>query len=69
MNDPNKYPEGWDREKVQQVIDHYEQLTEEEAVEELDFFDESRPVTMMAIPNELLPEVRALVAASRKLPS
>jgi hypothetical protein len=35
----NKFPPGWDEERVQRVLDHYEQQTEEEAVVE----DESLP--------------------------
>ena len=61
MNDPNIYPPGWDREKVQRVIDFYENQTDED----YDPDSESSGVTMMAIPNELLPAVRALIATSR----
>ena len=61
MNDPNTYPPGWDREKVQNVIEYYELQT----TEDYDLDSESSGVTMMAIPNELLPAVRALIATSR----
>ena len=61
MNDPNIYPPGWDREKVQRVIDFYENQTDKD----YDPDSESSGVTMMAIPNELLPAVRALIATSR----
>ena len=65
MNDPNVYPPGWDRKRVQRVIDHYEQETDEDAEAELNLAEESGRVTMMAIPSELLSAVRALIAASR----
>ena len=65
MNDPNVYPPGWDRKRVQRVIDHYEQQTDEDAEAELNLAEESGRVTMMAIPSELLSAVRALIAASR----
>ena len=64
MNDPNIYPPGWDREKVQQVIDYYEQQADEEAAAEHETAAEAGKVTMMAIPNKLLPAVRALIAES-----
>ena len=51
----NEFPTGWDEARVQSVIAHYEQQTEEEAVaeDEAAFQDESS--TLMAIPNELVP--------------
>ncbi len=64
MSDPNIYPPGWNRERVQQVIDHYERQTDEEAAAEHEMVAKAGKVTMMAIPNELLPAVRALIAAS-----
>lgn len=33
----NEFPAGWDEEKVREVIAHYEQQTEEEAVAENEF--------------------------------
>ena len=65
MNDPNLYPPGWDRERVQQVIEYYEHQTDDEAAAEHEMAADVSKVTMMAIPNELLPAVRALIAASR----
>ena len=65
MNDPNLYPPGWDRQRVQCVIDHYEHQTDDEAAAEHEMAADVSKVTMMAIPNELLPAVRALIAASR----
>jgi hypothetical protein len=32
--DPNKYPHGLDRQRVQEIIDHYDNQTEEEALAE-----------------------------------
>ena len=65
MSDPNIYPPGWDRERVQEVIDYYEQQTDEEAAADHEVSTDAAKVTMMAIPNELLPAVRALIAGSR----
>ena len=30
----NKYPEGWDAERVQRVLEYYEEQSDEEAVAE-----------------------------------
>jgi hypothetical protein len=56
----NQFPAGWDEARVRSVIDHYENQTEDEAVAE----DEAAfaSSTMMAVPSELVPEVRELIA-------
>jgi len=58
----NRFPTGWNEKMVQEVIDHYENQTEEEALaeDESAFDDPSR--TMMEIPKELVPIVRELIA-------
>jgi hypothetical protein len=54
----NQFPPGWDEARVRDVIEHFENQTEEEAVAEDEAaFDES---TMIAVPSSLVPEVREL---------
>ncbi len=57
----SEFPPGWDQERVQDVIDYYESQTEDEAVaeDEAAFADSTQ--TVMAIPNELVPAVEALI--------
>ena len=62
MNDPNKYPSGWDQERVQRLLQHYEVQTDEEAIAEDEAAFDDPSQTVMAIPNELVPAVRALIA-------
>ena len=62
MKDPNKYPPGWDLERVRRIIQHYESQTDEEAVAEDEAAFEDPTKTVMAIPTELVPTVRALLA-------
>jgi hypothetical protein len=57
-----KFPPGWDEARVREVIAHYESQTEDEQFAEIEAAQESEGVTMMAIPTELVPEVRALLA-------
>lgn len=60
----NKFPAGWDEEKVRQVLAHYEKQTEDEALVE----DEAgmRPAeTVMNVPRNLVPKVRELIAKRR----
>ena len=57
----NEFPPGWDEERVQSIITHYDQQTEDEAVaeDEAAFQDESS--TLMAIPIELVPAVLEMI--------
>jgi hypothetical protein len=42
--DPNVYPRGWDRAKIQALIDHYENQTDDEAIAEMEaaFLEETK---------------------------
>lgn len=64
MNE-QKFPPGWDAARVQEVLAHYECQTEDEQFAEIEAAHESEDVTMMAVPTELVPEVRALLARKR----
>ena len=58
----SKFPEGWDEHRVKRVLDHYEMLTEEEAVAEDEAAWENPSQTFMEIPNDLIPSVREPLA-------
>ncbi len=51
----NKFPPGWNEERVQRVLAHYERQTEEEAVAEYEAAceHEYEGQTIMEIPKEL----------------
>lgn len=57
-----KFPPGWDEERVRKVLEHYEEQTEEEATAEDEAAFEDRDQTFMEVPNELVPEIRSLIA-------
>ncbi len=59
------FPPGWDEERVRQVVAHYETQTEDEQFAEIEAAHNSEGVTLMAVPTELVPEVRALLARKR----
>jgi hypothetical protein len=50
---------------VREVLAHYERQSEDEQFAEIEAALESENVTLMAVPSELVPEVRALLARSR----
>lgn len=57
-----KFPPGWDENRVREVLAHYESQTEDEQFAEIEAAREAEGMTLMAIPTELVPEVRALLA-------
>jgi hypothetical protein len=57
-----KFPPGWDEERVRKVLEHYEVQTEEEAVAEDEATFDDPNQTVMEIPNVLVPAVRELIA-------
>ena len=60
-----RYPPGWDLERVQKVIAHYENQTDDEAVAEDEAPFQDEDFTMIAVPNELVPEVHELLKRKR----
>ncbi len=66
MKDPNKYPPGWDSERVRRLIQHYESQTDEEAIAEDEAAFDDPTKTVMDIPTELVASVRALLAEHAK---
>ena len=56
------YPPGWDQERVQRVLEHYESQSDEEAVAEDEAAFEATTHTTMEVPVDLVPAVRELIA-------
>ena len=63
----NKFPKGWDEERVNKVLAHYEKQTEEEALAEDEAAYEDRTQTTIDVPVELIPAVRELIARHQTL--
>ncbi len=59
------FPPGWDEQRVREVIAHYDDQTEDEQFAEIEAAHEAEQVTLMAVPTEPVPEVRALLARKR----
>lgn len=56
-----KFPAGWDQNRVKKLLTHYEGLSEEEMVAEDEAAYEQPSQTIMSIPTELVPAVRELI--------
>jgi hypothetical protein len=52
---PERFPPGWDEERVRKLLKHYEEQTEEEAVAEDEAAFEDRTQTVMVVPTALVP--------------
>ena len=62
--DPNRYPIGWNRKKVREVLDYYETQSEDEAIAEADAAYQRHTSTLVEVPIKLLPQVRRILARS-----
>ena len=62
----NRFPPGWDEERVQKILARYETQSEAEAVAEDEAAFERSGQTVMGVPSELVPAVRELIAKHRK---
>ena len=58
----NRFPPGWDEARVRDVLEHYQSQTEDEAVAEDEAAFENTSHTVMVIPNDLVPAVRAILS-------
>ena len=56
------FPPGWDEARVRRVLDHYEGQDEQEAAAEDEAAFAHPHETVIAVPQELVGEVRALIA-------
>ena len=57
-----KFPPGWDEDRVKRLIAHYEQMDDDATTAEDEAAQEIEGQTLMVLPTELVPTVRALIA-------
>jgi myo-inositol catabolism protein IolC len=58
----DRFPLGWDEERVRKVLAHYEEQNEDEAVAEDEAALAESSETVMEVPHELVPAIRELIA-------
>lgn len=61
----NKFPQGWNEERVREVLAHYESQTDDEQFAEIEAAQEQVGMVTMVVPQELVPEIRTLIANHR----
>jgi hypothetical protein len=60
------FPAGWDEERVKRIISHYDGLSEDElVVEDEKAAAEQTGQTVIAVPDDLLPAIRNLLASHK----
>ncbi len=55
------YPPGWDEQRVREVLEHYENQSDDEAVAEDEAAWETISETTIRVPTDLVPAVRDLI--------
>jgi hypothetical protein len=65
MVNQNRFPLGWDDERVRRVLAHYESQTDAEAIAEDEAALENESETFIQVPKELVPAIRELIAKHR----
>ena len=63
MMSEQRFPPGWDADRVKRLIAHYDSLTEEEQVAEDEAaVSEVHGQTVITVPESLLPAIRQMLA-------
>jgi hypothetical protein len=60
------FPPGWNEQRVERVLAHYEAQSEKDAAAEDEAALPTPGVTVMGVPSDLLPAVRELIAKHRR---
>ena len=66
MKRKQKYPRGWNEEKVRKVLEYYERQTEDEEYADIEAARKRANITLMGVPTKLVPQVHALLAREQR---
>jgi len=69
MNKRNRFPAGWNQDRVRLLLRHYEEQTEDEAVAEDEAAFRKRGQTVMVVPRGLVPAITKLIKRKEKAAS
>lgn len=63
MSEQNRFPPGWDDERMKRLIGYYDKLSEDELAAADDAAaEEQNGKTVITVPDSLLPAIRLLLA-------
>jgi hypothetical protein len=57
-----QFPPGWDENRVNRLIAHYDAMSDEEMIAEDEATGDQNEQTIMVVPTALVPAVRELIA-------
>lgn len=57
-----RLPTGWDPARIREVVYHHDAQDEDERAAEIEAAWEAQGMTLMSVPTELVPEIRAILA-------
>ncbi len=57
-----RFPPGWDADKVKALADYFDNQSDEEAIAEADAALDAEGQTLVMVPTELMPMIRELIA-------
>jgi hypothetical protein len=60
-----RYPTGWDEERIRKLAEHYDNQTEDEQVAEHEAAFLAEGQTVMVVPTELVPEIVKLISTKK----
>ena len=63
----NRFPAGWNEERVRALLNHYEDQTEDEAVAEDEAAFRKRDQAVMVVPKRLVPAITKLIKREETL--
>jgi hypothetical protein len=66
MNKRNRFPAGWNQERVRLLLQHYEEQTEDEAIAEDEAAFRTHGQTVMVVPRGLVPAITKLIKREEK---
>jgi hypothetical protein len=58
QNERKKFPPGWDAQRVKELIEHYENQTEDEEFADIEAAREAEDITLTRIIHDLCPSFR-----------
>ena len=61
-----KFPPGWDAEKVKALAEYYDNQSDDEAIAEAEAALEAEGQTLVMVPTELMPTINELIAKHRQ---
>jgi hypothetical protein len=60
-----RFPPGWDAERVKRLVDHYDNISEDDLADEDEAAQTDSDQVIIAVPHELLPAIRQLLATHK----